>query len=151
MCLSHLFQRTLNHLLTALWASIKAKKNPKLPKAATFHLALFKMAKITLQQPKFLYVTTPPNKLILLIPRNTEYAIWVPWVTKQIPETTKYTLNAVAFSLVWLWTVKIMLQVPQFIPIPTSPHMSYLTHSKRPWVTYLGFQRPSSMLRNNSN
>ena len=46
------------------------KNNPKHPKAATFYLALFKMAKLILKQSKFIYVTTLQNKSILPIPRK---------------------------------------------------------------------------------
>ena len=81
-----------------------------------------------LRQPYLISVTTLPYKSNLPIPRNIEYNIWDPWIPQQSPETSKYTLNAVAFSLAWFLMVEIMLQELQFIPLPTPPQMSYLTH-----------------------
>ena len=107
------------------------KNNPKHPKAVIFYLALFKMDKMILRQPNFISVTTLPNKSILPIPRNSEYEICGPWAPQQSPETTKCTLNAVALTLAWLWTVKIMLQEPQFNlypPVLTPPSQETLSY-----------------------
>ena len=76
------------------------------------------------QQPKVVPVSNPPCFSTSSIPRDPESRIWATYGPNESPKTIKDTLATVAFSLVWLWMVKIILWLPKLIPIPTSPHKS---------------------------